>query len=123
MICITLCYIIIFQTYTCMYKVDNHFPLCSSGPLGAYVDRTFTLTLPLDLTVHNIDWFSVWCVPFRQNFGEVKIPDNVMLGGGIQVPTLPPIQCPVVCVYIIVNVGIVYRNVCFSLALYFVGCV
>ena len=59
-------------------------PLCSTDPLGRYSNRTIVLTLPDEITLNTIDWFSVWCVPFRQNFGEVAIPDD------LEVPTPPP---------------------------------
>ena len=74
-------------------------PLCSTAPLGSYSDRTIVLTLPDEITLNTIDWFSVWCVPFRQNFGEVAIPDDLVVpDGDIEVPTLPPREeCPVVC--------------------------
>ena len=56
------------------------------------------LTLPDDRTVHNIDWFLVWCVPFEINFGEVRVPNDLDVGdGSVEVPTLPPIEeCPTV---------------------------
>jgi len=66
----------------------------SSSPLArAYVDRTITLTLPDAITIHTIDYFSVWCRPFRINFGEVVIPDNIVLPGSVvvEVPTVPPL--------------------------------
>ena len=54
-------------------------PLCSTDPLGSYRDRTIVLTLPDEITLDTIDCFSVWCVPFRINFGEVAIPDDLVV--------------------------------------------
>ena len=72
---------------------------CSTSPLrNRYVDRTIVLTLPDEITIHDFDWFLIWCVPFRINFGEVRIPDNIELVEQIvEFPTLPPIvECTMV---------------------------
>ena len=69
----------------------------STAPLGSYTDRTLILTLPNEITVHTIDWFSVWCVPFRISFEEISIPNVIELEPEVEIPTLEPIlTCPVV---------------------------
>ena len=62
------------------------FLLYSTAPLGSYRNRTLVLTLPDEITVHTIDWFSVWCVPFRINFGELQIPEAIVFPS----PSPPP---------------------------------
>ena len=66
--------------------------------MDAYSDSTLILTLPDDRTVHNIDWLSVWCVPFRIDFGHVRIPNDLEVGdGNVEIPTIPPVEeCPAV---------------------------
>ena len=60
----------------------------SNAALGAYRNRTLVLTLPDEITIHTFDWFSVWCVPFRVNFGELRIPDTIVF------PSAPPSPPP-----------------------------
>lgn len=92
MITILLIYRIV-AIYT--YKVDLYcfFLLYtySTDSLGAYNDRTITLKLPEEITVHDIDFFAVWCIQFLQNFGEVRLPEMITLGGPVIIPTLPPV--------------------------------
>jgi len=42
--------------------------------LNKYEGEDIELKLPDDLTVFDIDWLSVWCVAYKQDFGHVKIP-------------------------------------------------
>jgi len=54
---------------------------CSLDPLRLYFEETITLELPGDLTVFNIDWFSVYDLANKENLGFVIIPDD---------PNVPP---------------------------------
>ena len=49
----------------------------SGEKLSEYVNATIVITLPNEITVHTIDWFSVWCVEFNVSFGELQIPDEI----------------------------------------------
>ena len=51
----------------------------STDKLSEYVNATIVVTLPDEITVHTIDWFSVWCVQFNVSFGELQIPDEIPL--------------------------------------------
>jgi hypothetical protein len=50
---------------------------CSQNVLRGYQGEDIEIQLPGDLTVHDIDWLSLWCVSFKQNFGHVMIPKNL----------------------------------------------
>lgn len=39
--------------------------------------KDITLTLPNDLTVFNIDWLSMYCIKFSENFGHVTFPKDL----------------------------------------------
>ncbi|XP_015110834.1 protein Skeletor, isoforms B/C [Diachasma alloeum] len=43
-------------------------------PLRPYDRKTIVLTLPGDLTVHEIGHFGVWCEAFAVDFGHIEIP-------------------------------------------------
>ncbi|XP_067212523.1 protein Skeletor, isoforms B/C isoform X3 [Linepithema humile] len=43
-------------------------------PLRRYSRKTIVLTLPDDLTVHQLGHFGVWCEAFAVDFGHVQIP-------------------------------------------------
>ena len=65
-----------------------------SKPLRRYIRKTIVLTLPDDLTVHQLGHFGVWCEAFTVDFGHVQIPQNLnvppslkMLGVSPQVST------------------------------------
>ena len=47
----------------------------SLDPLKAYKNKTITLELPGDLTIFNIDWFSVFDHDTNTNLGSVIIPE------------------------------------------------
>ena len=51
----------------------------SDAPLREYRNETVVLFLPPDVTVHSIDWFSVWEVAFTVSFGELQLPDNITI--------------------------------------------
>lgn len=46
----------------------------SNKSLPAYDGQTVTIRLPNNLTVDQIDYLSLWCIEFNQNFGDVVIP-------------------------------------------------
>lgn len=49
----------------------------SLEPLRGYNTETITLELPGDLTIFNIDWFSVFDISTQQNLGSIIIPDGL----------------------------------------------
>ncbi|CAG7681730.1 unnamed protein product [Allacma fusca] len=49
----------------------------SMDVLTGYVGQDVELILPADLTVNDIDWLSMWCVAFKENFGHVMIPKGL----------------------------------------------
>lgn len=53
----------------------------SLDSLRIYTGETITLELPGDLTIFDIDWFSIYDVANKQNLGSVIIPDE---------PNVPP---------------------------------
>lgn len=61
----------------------------SLDPLRAYTGETITLELAGDLTIFNIDWFSVFDQDTKQNLGSIIIPD------GLNVP--PSLVKVIVC--------------------------
>ncbi|XP_032665653.1 protein Skeletor, isoforms B/C isoform X1 [Odontomachus brunneus] len=46
-------------------------------PLRRYDRKTIVLTLPGDLTVHQLGHFGVWCEAFAVDFGHVQIPQHM----------------------------------------------
>ncbi|KAF2883127.1 hypothetical protein ILUMI_23044 [Ignelater luminosus] len=46
-------------------------------PLRAYNGHTITLELPGDLTIFNIDWFSIYDLGSKRNLGSIIIPDGL----------------------------------------------
>lgn len=47
------------------------------APLRGYQGEDIEIVLPGNLTVHDIDWLSVWCVQYKHNFGHVMIPKDL----------------------------------------------
>lgn len=47
------------------------------APLKGYQGEDIEIVLPGNLTVHDIDWLSVWCVQYKHNFGHVLIPKDL----------------------------------------------
>ncbi|XP_059352990.1 protein Skeletor, isoforms B/C-like isoform X2 [Daphnia carinata] len=56
-------------------KVPNE--LGDTNVLRGYQGEDIEIQLPGDLTVHDIDWLSLWCIAFRENFGHVMIPKDL----------------------------------------------
>ncbi|KAL1138299.1 hypothetical protein AAG570_009987 [Ranatra chinensis] len=50
-------------------------------PLRTYLKETITLELPGELTIFDVNWFSIFDLKTKQNFGSVLIPDS---------PNVPP---------------------------------
>ena len=77
----------------------------SAERLSAYTNATIVITLPDEITIHTIDWFSVWCVSVNVSFGELQVPGDLPTFAPTTtiptmppVPTLPPVEeCPTVC--------------------------
>ena len=40
--------------------------------------QNIKVQLPGKLTVRDIDWLSVWCITFRENFGHILIPKDAV---------------------------------------------
>lgn len=57
-----------------IYCIKHIFSL---DPLRAYTAETITLELPGDLTIFNIDWFSIFDQDTKQNLGSIIIPDGL----------------------------------------------
>jgi len=49
----------------------------SMDVLTGYQGEDVELILPADLTVNDIDWVSMWCVAFKENFGYAMIPKGL----------------------------------------------
>ncbi|XP_076331217.1 cytochrome and DOMON domain-containing protein knickkopf isoform X2 [Tachypleus tridentatus] len=45
--------------------------------LGHYTGETVVLELPGELTVFNIDWFSIWNLEAKESYGSLLIPDGL----------------------------------------------
>ncbi|XP_014486776.1 PREDICTED: protein Skeletor, isoforms B/C [Dinoponera quadriceps] len=46
-------------------------------PLRRYDRKTIVLTLPADLTIHQLGHFGIWCEAFAVDFGHIQIPQNL----------------------------------------------
>lgn len=49
----------------------------SLDPLRQYNGKNVTLELPGDLTIFNIDWFSVFDLETKENLGSIIFPDGL----------------------------------------------
>lgn len=52
--------------------------------MHGYRGQDVTLKLPHNLTVFNIDWFGLYCITYRENFGHVIIPKNLNIPADLQ---------------------------------------
>ena len=54
----------------------------SYKPLQGYEGKDIVVTLPSNLTVHDIDYFAVWCKTYSVNFGHTLVPKglNIQIG-------------------------------------------
>lgn len=82
----------------------------SVTPLRSYRDEDVHLRLPGDLTVFNIDWFSVFNAESGENFGSISIPDNL---------NVPPSLLKVIVRYCIIAgkaLCFLIKNFCYAAA-------
>ena len=70
------------------------YPANSLDPLRAYSKEDIILQLPGEWNIFEIDWFSIYDVESKENYGSVIIPD------GLNVP--PSLIKVVVCAIIII---------------------
>lgn len=49
----------------------------SDKTISAYTGQNLYITLPGELTIDQIDYFGVWCIQHKHNFGHVVIPKNL----------------------------------------------
>ncbi|KAK6633087.1 hypothetical protein RUM43_012830 [Polyplax serrata] len=56
------------------FKVPDEYGL---NPLRAYKEQDVTLELPGELTIFDIDWFSIYDLENKENFGSVIVPDGL----------------------------------------------
>jgi hypothetical protein len=61
------------QVY-CWLPTSSRFSL---DALRAYKGETITLELPGDLTIFNIDWFSIFDLETKENLGSIIIPEGL----------------------------------------------
>ncbi|XP_018392522.1 PREDICTED: protein Skeletor, isoforms B/C-like isoform X2 [Cyphomyrmex costatus] len=59
-------------------------------PLRRYDRKTIVLTLPADLTVHQLGHFGVWCEAFAVDFGHVQIPHNLNIPPSLKMLGVSP---------------------------------
>lgn len=62
----------------------------SEKPLRGYDSKTLVLVLPGDLTVHDIDWLSLWCIAFFVDFSFVPIPKNLNVPPSLRMLGIEP---------------------------------
>ncbi|XP_043256942.1 protein Skeletor, isoforms B/C [Colletes gigas] len=63
----------------------------SLAPLRGYQGEDIEIVLPGNMTVYDIDWLSVWCVKYGQNFGHVFIPKDLRVPPALgQTKITPP---------------------------------
>jgi hypothetical protein len=44
--------------------------------IHGYTGQDITIRLPDNITIFDIDWFGLYCITYRQNFGHVSVPKN-----------------------------------------------
>ncbi|KAF2898125.1 hypothetical protein ILUMI_08049 [Ignelater luminosus] len=49
----------------------------SRNTISAYTGQNIYIRLPDDLTIDQFDYFGVWCIQYKHNFGHVVIPKNL----------------------------------------------
>ncbi|KAK6622474.1 hypothetical protein RUM44_002285 [Polyplax serrata] len=57
------------------FKVPDEYGYLN--PLRAYKEQDVTLELPGELTIFDIDWFSIYDLENKENFGSVIVPDGL----------------------------------------------
>jgi len=65
------------------YPFDGkHYSYSDPSPtaeLGKVENKNITLTLPPHIQAREVAWMSVWCRPFRANFGEIIFPVHTVV--------------------------------------------
>eukprot|EP00096_Caligus_rogercresseyi_P009207 TRINITY_DN3088_c0_g1_i4.p1 TRINITY_DN3088_c0_g1~~TRINITY_DN3088_c0_g1_i4.p1 ORF type:complete len:687 (-),score=204.33 TRINITY_DN3088_c0_g1_i4:473-2533(-) len=62
----------------------------SSAPLRSYDQKTIVLVLPNNLTVYDINWFSVWCIEFFVDFGSIPVPKGLKVPPSLKMLGIEP---------------------------------
>uniref|UniRef100_A0A0C9Q3K8 Skeletor_2 protein n=1 Tax=Fopius arisanus TaxID=64838 RepID=A0A0C9Q3K8_9HYME len=60
------------------------------SPLRRYDRKTIVLTLPGDLTVHQLGHFGVWCEAFTVDFGHIQIPQALNIPPSLKMLGVSP---------------------------------
>ncbi|XP_063979976.1 protein Skeletor, isoforms B/C isoform X2 [Diachasmimorpha longicaudata] len=60
------------------------------NPLRRYDRKTIVLTLPDDLTVHELGHFGVWCEAFTVDFGHIEIPQGLNIPPSLKMLGVSP---------------------------------
>lgn len=63
--------------YCCEHFLNINCEISSLDPIRAYKKETITLELPGDITIFDIDWFSIYDVESKENYGSVIVPDGL----------------------------------------------
>ncbi|XP_057341194.1 protein Skeletor, isoforms B/C isoform X6 [Microplitis mediator] len=59
-------------------------------PLRAYDRKTIVLTLPGDITIHQLGHFGIWCEAFTVDFGHIQIPSNLNVPPSLKMLGISP---------------------------------
>ena len=59
-------------------------------PLRRYDSKTLVLTLPGDLTVFDVDWFSIYCKAYEIDFGNIRIPKSLNIPPSLKMLGVAP---------------------------------
>lgn len=59
-------------------------------PLRRYDHKTIVLTLPGEITVHEIGHFGVWCEAFAVDFGHIQIPPAINVPPSLKMLGISP---------------------------------
>ncbi|XP_074095643.1 DM13 and DOMON_DOH domain-containing protein skeletor isoform X1 [Cotesia typhae] len=60
------------------------------SPLRAYDRKTIVLTLPGDITIHQLGHFGIWCEAFTVDFGHIQIPSNLNVPPSLKMLGISP---------------------------------
>lgn len=52
--------------------------------IHGYRGKDITLRLPDNITIFDIDWFALYCITYRENFGHVNIPKSLNVPPDLQ---------------------------------------
>lgn len=71
--------------------------------MRGYQGEDIEIQLPGDLTVHDIDWISIWCITFKENFGHVMIPKDLDVPPALGQNQLTVSVYPILSLYLELN--------------------